>query len=137
MARPDRKAPAPATRDSLANLRIFRRATGDTAGWLIRVSVTGNAPIEAALPCDLVLTGSGYADTVLVPVVVGDSMNLPDGPTPCGLALFDHTDSTFAALHDELAVAQVVGAPPLGLSLEREQHSVAQNLRGHRLDVLG
>ncbi|MBN2537364.1 hypothetical protein JXB37_03700, partial [candidate division WOR-3 bacterium] len=76
------------------------------------VRALAGAPVEQALPCELTLTGPGFSDTIVVPVIVGDSMNLPDGPTPCGLALFDHTDSTFAALpRYDWVELRSVGAP--------------------------
>ena len=73
-------------------------AEGDTIasyldGFALRAA--GDAPVEVAQYCDLVLDGSGFHDTVRVPVIVGDSMNLPDGPTAYGYGCFDHTDSTY------------------------------------------
>ncbi len=60
-----------------------------------RVRAKQDAPIEAPLYCDLILTGTGYNDTILVPIIVGDSMNLPLGPDGYGYLIYDWTDSCY------------------------------------------
>ncbi len=55
-----------------------------------------DAPIEVPLYCDLIITGSGYDDTLIVPIIVGDSMNLPVGPDGYGYSIYDWTDSCYS-----------------------------------------
>ncbi|MFO7675024.1 MAG: hypothetical protein R6X12_01705 [bacterium] len=76
-------------------------AEGDTtvsSGDWFRLRAAPGAPVESPLYCDLMLDAPGYHDTVLVPIIVGDSMNLPDGPDGHGYCIFDHTDSTYRQL---------------------------------------
>jgi len=68
--------------------------TASVADWF-RVRARPDAPVEMPAWCDLMLTGSGYADTVRVPVLVGDSMNLPAGPDAHGYRIYDWTDSCY------------------------------------------
>ena len=63
-----------------------------------RVRAAADAPIELPAYCDLILDGSGYADTIAVPVLVGDSMNLPAGPDAYGYRIYDYTDSCYSQL---------------------------------------
>jgi len=62
-----------------------------------RVRALLTAPVEEPAWCSLVLVGAGYEDTISVPIVVGDSMNLPAGPDPYGYRIYDYTDSGYAA----------------------------------------
>jgi len=68
--------------------------TASTADWF-RVRALETAPVEEPAYCDLVLSSSGYDDTVEMPIVVGDSMNLPAGPDAYGYRIYDYTDSCF------------------------------------------
>jgi hypothetical protein len=61
-----------------------------------RVRAAGDAPVEVPAMCQLIVTGTGYDDTVPVPVLIGDSMNLPQGPDAGGYRIFDYTDSCYA-----------------------------------------
>ncbi|HDQ99726.1 MAG TPA: hypothetical protein ENN51_05535 [candidate division WOR-3 bacterium] len=73
-------------------------AEGDTVvsrGTGFRVRASAGAPVEVPQYCDLVLDAADYHDTIRVPLIVGDSMNLPDGPDAEGYAIFDRTDSLF------------------------------------------
>lgn len=72
-------------------------AEGDTTVSTdgFRVSAGSEARVEVPLYCDLILTATGYTDTVRVPLVVGDSMNLPTGPDDYGYVIYDHTDSCY------------------------------------------
>jgi hypothetical protein len=67
------------------------------ADWF-GVHAASNAPIELPAYCDLILTGLGYVDTVRIPVLVGDSMNLPGGPDAYGYRIYDYTDSCYARM---------------------------------------
>lgn len=60
-----------------------------------RVRAEPDAPIETPLYCDLILSGTGYNDTILVPIIVSDSMNLPVGPDRYGYYIYDWTDSCY------------------------------------------
>ncbi|MEO0079279.1 MAG: hypothetical protein ABIK44_01190 [candidate division WOR-3 bacterium] len=62
-----------------------------------RVRAQPDAPIELPAWCDLIVTGSGYHDTIPIPVIVGDSMNLPAGPDGYGYRIYDWTDSCYSA----------------------------------------
>ena len=73
--------------------------TASTADWF-RVRALAEAPVEIPAWCDLVLTGSGYDDTLRIPIVVGDSMNLPAGPDGYGYRIYDYTDSCYAPRPD-------------------------------------
>ncbi len=65
-----------------------------------RVRAAAGAAIEVPQYCRLVLAGPGYDDTVRVPLVVGDSMNLPAGPDSYGYRIYDYTDSCYASRPD-------------------------------------
>jgi hypothetical protein len=65
-----------------------------------RVRALAAAPVEEPAYCDLVLSGSGYNDTVRIPIVVGDSMNLPAGPDAYGYRIYDYTDSCYPSRPD-------------------------------------
>ena len=65
-----------------------------------RLEAAPGAPIEEALLCDLLVSGSGYVDTIEVPIIVGDSMNLPGGPDGYGYVVYDRTDSCYARRPD-------------------------------------
>jgi len=71
--------------------------TASAADWF-RVRALSDASVEEPAYCDLVLSGSGYDDTVRIPIVVGDSMNLPAGPDAHGYRIYDHTDSCYASM---------------------------------------
>jgi hypothetical protein len=60
-----------------------------------RVEASSSAPVEVPQYCDLFLSGAGYADTLRIPVIVGDSMNLPAGPDAYGYRIYDWTDSCY------------------------------------------
>jgi len=60
-----------------------------------RVRAAGAAPIEVPQYCELALSGPGYADTVRIPLIVGDSLNLPGGPDEYGYRIYDYTDSCY------------------------------------------
>jgi hypothetical protein len=60
-----------------------------------RVTILAGAPIEVPQDCYLLVSGSGYVDSVCIPLVIGDSMNLPAGPDAYGYRIYDHTDSAF------------------------------------------
>jgi len=68
--------------------------TASSSDWF-RVRAHEDAPIELPAYCDLIVTGSGYDDTILIPVIVGDSMNLPAGPDLYGYRIYDWTDSCY------------------------------------------
>lgn len=73
-------------------------AAGDTVGSGpddFRVTAPAGAAVEVPVWCSLVLEGAGYSDTVAVPILIGDSMNLPAGPDPGGYRIYDWTDSAF------------------------------------------
>ncbi len=72
--------------------------TTTSAGDWYRVRALSDAPIEEPAYCDLILSGSGYDDTVTIPIVVGDSMNLPAGPDEYGYRIYDYTDSCYASM---------------------------------------
>lgn len=61
--------------------------------FLLRASTS--APVEIPLQCVLVLSGGSYEDTLKIPLIVGDSMNLPTGPDAGGYCIFDWTDSCY------------------------------------------
>lgn len=72
--------------------------TGETTASLVdgfRIRAMDDAPVEVPLYCDLFLSGSGYSDTILIPIIVGDSMNLPVGPDSYGYRIYDWTDSCY------------------------------------------
>ncbi len=71
--------------------------TASNADWF-RVRVAGDAPVEVPLYCELILNGSGYNDTLTIPLIVGDSMNLPVGPDGYGYRIYDWTDSCYTSL---------------------------------------
>jgi hypothetical protein len=73
--------------------------TASNADWF-RVSAAPDAPVERPCYCDLVLSGPGYEDTLVVPLVVGDSVNVPAGPDLYGYRIYDYTDSCYAARPD-------------------------------------
>jgi hypothetical protein len=55
------------------------------------------APIEVPLWCELALSGgSGFRETLRVPILVGDSVNEPLGPDAYGYYAFDNQDITYA-----------------------------------------
>lgn len=72
-------------------------AEGDTVASIgqFRVRAAAGAPIGLPQYCALALEATGYQDTVRIPLVVGDSTNLPDGPDEGGYAIFDRTDSLY------------------------------------------
>jgi hypothetical protein len=72
-------------------------AEGDTtvSSDGFRVRAGSDAPVEIPLYCSLILSATGYTDTILVPLLVGDSMNLPTGPDGYGYVIYDHTDSCY------------------------------------------
>ncbi|MGQ9707958.1 MAG: hypothetical protein ACUVUR_03670 [bacterium] len=75
--------------------------TGETTSSAVdrfRVRATEPVPIETPLYCRLFLTGTGYNDTLSVPIIVGDSMNLPVGPDSYGYCIYDWTDSCYAEI---------------------------------------
>ncbi len=72
--------------------------TTSSAGNGFRVRAAITAPVEMPAYCNLVLAGNGYHDTVLIPVLVGDSTNLPAGPDAGGYRIYDYTDSGYARL---------------------------------------
>jgi len=56
-----------------------------------------NAPIEVPLWCELALSGgSGFRETLRVPILVGDSVNEPLGPDAYGYFAFDNQDITYS-----------------------------------------
>jgi hypothetical protein len=63
-----------------------------------RVRALANAPVEEPAYCRLVLIAFGYTDTVKIPIVVGDSMNLPAGPDAYGYRIYDYTDSCYSQM---------------------------------------
>jgi hypothetical protein len=63
-----------------------------------RVRALVTVPVEEPAYCDLILSGSGYSDTVKIPLVVGDSMNLPAGPDAYGYRMYDYTDSCYSQM---------------------------------------
>ncbi len=69
--------------------------TTASAGRGFVLSVLPGAPTEVHQRCLLVLAGSGYCETLQVPLVVGDSMNLPAGPDAYGFRIYDRTDSAY------------------------------------------
>lgn len=74
---------------------------GDTTASVtdfFRIYAARYAPIEVPLYCYLLLEGHGYQDTILVPLIVGDSMNLPVGPDSAGYRIYDWTDSCYRPL---------------------------------------
>ncbi len=76
-------------------------AEGETTvsgGSGFRVCAAADAPVELPACCYLILDGSGYHDTVLIPVLVGDSTNLPAGPDPGAYRIYDYTDSCYARM---------------------------------------
>jgi hypothetical protein len=85
------------------------RSTGDP----FRVRVSASSPIEVPQYCSLVLDAAGYHDTLRIPLIVGDSMNLPDGPDAYGYVIYDHTDS----LHDRRAAYDWVELRGVGTEL--------------------
>ena len=51
------------------------------------------APIESPMWCELALSGSGgFADTVRVPIIAGDSVLEPLGPDAYGYLAYDDGD---------------------------------------------
>lgn len=71
---------------------------GETTASLsdgFRIRASGNAPVEVPLSCQLLITSSGYIDTIFIPIIVGDSMNLPLGPDAYGYRIYDWTDSCY------------------------------------------
>ncbi|MEO0073903.1 MAG: hypothetical protein ABIK43_04500 [candidate division WOR-3 bacterium] len=76
-------------------------AAGETAvsqtDWFVVRALT-SAPVEVPLWCILVLSGDSYADTLRIPLIVGDSMNLATGPDAGGYCIFDWTDSCYQQL---------------------------------------
>jgi hypothetical protein len=73
--------------------------TASSADWF-RVRALATAPVEEPAHCNLILSGSGYDDTVKIPIVVGDSMNLPAGPDAYGYRVYDYTDSCYSPRPD-------------------------------------
>jgi hypothetical protein len=71
--------------------------TASTTDWF-RVRALAAAPVEEPAYCDLILSGSGCDDTVKIPIVVGDSMNLPAGPDAYGYRIYDYTDSCYSQM---------------------------------------
>lgn len=65
-----------------------------------RVRAASNAPVEVPAMCSLILEGVGYNDTIPIPVLIGDSMNLPEGPDAGGYEIYDYTDSCYAERPD-------------------------------------
>jgi len=65
-----------------------------------RVRADVDAPIEIPINCELIITNSQYQDTILIPIIVGDSMNLPVGPDDYGYAIYDWTDSCYLVVPD-------------------------------------
>lgn len=106
--------PAPATVARLASLGPYldvldwdgtfpAAGAGETTrseADAFRVRAAGGAPVEVPAMCQLVLSGSGYTDTILVPVLIGDSTNLPGGPDAAGYRIYDYTDSCYAERPD-------------------------------------
>jgi len=75
--------------------------TRETTASLVdhfQVRATVDAPIEVPLYCQLFISGTGYSDTILIPLIVGDSLNLPVGPDPYGYRIYDWTDSCYQEL---------------------------------------
>ncbi len=76
---------------------------GETTACVVnpfRVRASPTAPVEEAAWCDLILAGDHYDDTVSVPVIIGDSMNLPLGPDRYGHRMFDYSDSAYEQCPD-------------------------------------
>lgn len=65
-----------------------------------RVRASSSAPVEEPAYCHLILSGSGYDDTLRIPIVVGDSMNVPAGPDAYGYRIYDYTDSCYSQRPD-------------------------------------
>jgi len=65
-----------------------------------RVRALVDAPVEEPAYCSLILAGSGYSDTAKIPILVGDSMNLPAGPDAYGYRIYDYTDSCYSQRAD-------------------------------------
>jgi hypothetical protein len=62
-----------------------------------RLRASSVAPIEDPLWCKLFLSGNGgFAETLLAPIVVGDSMNEPLGPDAYGYLAYDDQDIGYA-----------------------------------------
>lgn len=74
--------------------------TTESENDAFRVRAASNAPVEVPAMCNLILAGAGYDDTVLIPVLIGDSMNLPEGPDAGGYRIYDYTDSCYAERPD-------------------------------------
>lgn len=72
--------------------------TASSGSNRFRVRAAASAPVELPVYCNLVLSGGGYHDTVLIPLLVGDSTNLPAGPDAGGYCIYDYTDSCYARL---------------------------------------
>ena len=73
--------------------------TASTTDWF-RVRALADAPVEEPAYCSLILAGSGYSDTAKIPILVGDSMNLPAGPDAYGYQIYDYTDSCYSQRAD-------------------------------------
>ncbi|UCG42627.1 MAG: hypothetical protein JSU73_12320 [candidate division WOR-3 bacterium] len=98
-------------------------AEGDTTVSTdgFRVCAGSEARVELPLYCDLILVATGYTDTVQVPLVVGDSMNLPTGPDDYGYVIYDHTDSCY----DRMPVYDWVELRGLGTELVLGEDDIA------------
>ncbi len=76
---------------------------GETTASVIdrfRIRASSYAPVEVPIYCKLIISGPGCQDTILVPIIVGDSTNLPVGPDLYGYQIYDWTDSCYDQLPD-------------------------------------
>ncbi|MEO0023263.1 MAG: hypothetical protein ABIJ93_05340 [candidate division WOR-3 bacterium] len=85
--------------DIIDNIGTFDSAgPGETTlsrwDWF-RIRARSDVPVETKLRCELVISGSQYQDTIEIPLIAGDSMNLPVGPDNYGYMVYDWTDSCY------------------------------------------
>jgi hypothetical protein len=82
------------TNASFGSLSYGDTAANAAAQLVIRAKPT--APIETPIWCNLYLTGTGFAETLRVPILVGDSMCEPLGPDAYGYMAYDNGDITYS-----------------------------------------